>query len=69
MRVQASTIASAVLPVLVCAGTPPSYDGLSVLWSDTFAGSAGDSVNTTKWTIADGMYHPFTHTPQFNLAI
>lgn len=56
MRVQASTLAYAVLPVVVLAGTPPDYDGLSVLWSDDFSGDAGDSVDTGKWTIADCVY-------------
>ncbi|KUI74123.1 Glucan endo-1,3-beta-glucosidase A1 [Cytospora mali] len=55
MRVQVSTLASAVLPVIVLAGALPSYDGLSVLWSDSFHGSAGDSVNTSIWTIAEAI--------------
>lgn len=55
MRVQTSTLVSAVLPVIVLAGTPPDYDGLSILWSDGFKGAAGDSVDTSKWTIADSI--------------
>lgn len=55
MRVQASTFAAAVLPALVAAVTPPNLDGLSIIWSDSFAGTAGDAVDTSKWDIAQGM--------------
>ena len=54
MRVQAATFAAAVLPALVAAVEAPTLDGLNLIWSDSFAGKAGDAVDTSKWDIAQG---------------
>lgn len=54
MRVRTTVFASAALPALVTAGSPPTYSGMSIIWSDNFTGSAGDSVNTDVWNIAQG---------------
>lgn len=60
MRVRSTVFASAALPALVAAGTPPTYSGMSIVWSDDFSGSAGDSVNTDVWNIAQGSYSTLT---------
>lgn len=54
MRVQATTFAAAVLPALVAAVEAPTLNGLNLIWSDSFAGNAGDAVDTSKWDIAQG---------------
>lgn len=54
MRVSTTAFASAALPALVAAGTPPTYSGMRIVWSDDFSGSAGDSVDTKVWNIAQG---------------
>lgn len=54
MRAQAATFAAAVLPALVAAVEAPVLGGLNLIWSDSFAGKAGDSVDTSKWDIAQG---------------
>lgn len=54
MRVQAATFAASVLPALVAAVEAPTLQGLNLIWSDTFAGKAGDAVDTSKWDIAQG---------------
>ena len=54
MRVQAATFATAVLPALVAAVEAPTLNGLNLIWSDSFAGKAGDAVDTSKWDIAQG---------------
>lgn len=55
MRVQATTFAAAVLPALVAAVEAPNLDGLNLIWSDAFAGKAGDAVDTSKWDIAQAI--------------
>lgn len=59
MRVRTSALASAALPALALAATipnkrdtVPTISGMSVTFSDTFAGNSGDSVNTDVWNIA-----------------
>lgn len=54
MRVQAATFAASVLPALVAAVEAPTLQGLNLIWSDSFAGKAGDAVDTSKWDIAQG---------------
>lgn len=54
MRAQAATFAAAVLPALVAAVEAPTLGGLNLIWSDAFAGNAGDAVDTSKWDIAQG---------------
>lgn len=52
MYIRASALAAVALPVLVGAGTIPTYDGMTVVFSDEFTGSAGDPINTDVWNIA-----------------
>lgn len=52
MRVRTSALVSASLPALAAAGTIPTYDGMTVVFSETFAGNAGDPINTDVWNIA-----------------
>lgn len=52
MYVRASALASVALPALVVAGTIPTYDGMTVVFSDAFTGSAGDAIDTDVWNIA-----------------
>lgn len=40
------------LPALAAAGTIPTYDGMTVVFSEEFTGNAGDGVNTDVWNIA-----------------
>lgn len=40
------------LPALASAITPPAIDGFSLLFSDSFTGSAGSSPDTANWNIA-----------------
>lgn len=52
MYFRASTLASVALPALAAAGTIPTYDGMTVVFSDEFSGDAGDSINTDVWNVA-----------------
>lgn len=69
MRAQAATFAAAVLPALVAAVQAPTLDGLNLIWSDSFAGNAGDAVDTSKWDIAQGglTFSPYFVTNQDGL--
>lgn len=46
-----AAVALSLLPGLVSAWAAPAYDGLNVIWSDTFAGPAG-SAPSDLWNIA-----------------
>ncbi|KAK3935505.1 beta-glucanase [Diplogelasinospora grovesii] len=51
--------AAALLPLfssLASAGAATNYPGFNVLWSDTFAGGAGSSVNSGLWNIAQSVH-------------
>lgn len=52
MYFKASALAAVALPALAVAGTIPAYDGMSIVYEETFTGDAGDPVNTDKWNIA-----------------
>lgn len=52
MYIRAPALASVALPALVAAGAIPTYDGMTVVFSDEFTGEAGDPINTDVWNIA-----------------
>ncbi|KAI5920971.1 beta-glucanase [Camillea tinctor] len=49
-----STLLS-LLPCLVAGITPPSIQGMSLVWSDDFEGAAGSSPNGDTWNIMDAI--------------
>ncbi|CAN8106303.1 unnamed protein product [Discula destructiva] len=52
MYIRGSALAAVALPTLAVAGKIPQYDGMTVVFSEDFAGSSGDSVDTSVWNIA-----------------
>ncbi|KAH8646749.1 beta-glucanase [Xylariales sp. PMI_506] len=54
MRCQ-SRILLSCLPALAAAINPPTISGLDIVFSDNFTGSAGSSVDTSVWTIAQAI--------------
>ncbi|KAK3332740.1 glycoside hydrolase family 16 protein [Cercophora scortea] len=55
MRVNAATLLP-LLSSLVSALAPPNRPGFNTIWSDAFAGNAGDSPNGDLWNIAQGIH-------------
>ncbi|KAI1389327.1 glycoside hydrolase family 16 protein [Hypoxylon trugodes] len=53
MRFQQSVLALA--PALVAAITPPNLPGMSIVWSESFEGSAGSSPNGDVWNVMDAI--------------
>lgn len=51
-----ATLTFSLLPYLAMADNydPPTYAGYTLLWSDTFSGSAGASPSTSTWNIVTG---------------
>lgn len=46
----------ALLPALAASIQLPGYNGMKVLWQDTFTGSAGSPVNGDLWDVANGKF-------------
>ncbi|KAI2602521.1 glycoside hydrolase family 16 protein [Hypoxylon sp. NC1633] len=54
MRFQQSLLAT-VVPNLVAAITPPSIQGMNIVWSENFEGAAGASPSGNVWNIMDAI--------------
>ncbi|KAI1500299.1 beta-glucanase [Biscogniauxia marginata] len=44
-----------LLPCIVTSITPPNVQGMTLVWSDDFEGSAGSSPNGNSWNIMDAI--------------